>query len=313
MKILNFGSLNMDYVYEVEHIVIPGETQKSFHMNTFVGGKGLNQSVALRKAGAELYHAGMVGEDGKQLIDMCKKNGINTSFIRMVEGKSGHTIIQIDKNAQNSILLYGGSNDKISEEFINEVLAHFTENDYLILQNEIEKLDMIIHMAFEKKMHIILNPSPYNEKIERCDFSKVSMFIMNEIEGKMMSHGCESAKEILRYMGEKYPKAKIVLTLGSDGAYYKEEKYCYFQKIFPVEAVDTTAAGDTFTGYFLYGYINQLSIEDSMELAACASSIAISRKGAVASIPVMEEVKTYLQKIKQENNNHKESCCKIAE
>lgn len=294
MKILNFGSLNIDYVYQVAHMVLAGETQKSFEMNTFVGGKGLNQSIALKRAGLAVFHAGMIGEDGQILLDTCKENEIDTTYIKTMPGKSGHTIIQVDENGQNCILLHGGSNDLITEDFIEQVLTGFSEGDYIILQNEIEGLNLIIEKAYMKKMKIILNPSPYNEKLKSCDLNKVSIFILNEIEGKMICDGNDKPKEIMESMLRKYPKAKIVLTLGSDGSYYYDQDKCYYQKIFPAKAVDTTAAGDTFTGYFIAGLVNQMEIEDCMELAAAASSLAVTQKGAVSSIPLIEKVEEYL-------------------
>ena len=137
MKVLNFGSLNLDYVYQVDHIIIPGETQATKSRNTFCGGKGLNQSIALAKAGIPVYHAGQIGEEGDILLETCKANGVNTEFIKKVPGPSGHTVIQVDKNGQNSILLFGGSNRSITREFVDEVFANFEKDDILLLQNEV--------------------------------------------------------------------------------------------------------------------------------------------------------------------------------
>ncbi|MDE6964630.1 MAG: ribokinase, partial [Lachnospiraceae bacterium] len=190
MKILNFGSLNIDYVYRVAHILQPGETLKAGEMEVFPGGKGLNQSIAAARAGAEVYHAGMVGaDDGGFLLDVCRENHVNTDYIRMAEGKSGHTIIQVDDNAQNSILLYGGGNRKITEDFIREVLAGFGKGDILVLQNEINLLDVVIDRAYEKGMKIVLNPSPFDEGLDGCDLSKVSVFLVNEIEAGLLAGG----------------------------------------------------------------------------------------------------------------------------
>ena len=123
MKILNFGSLNLDYVYRVAHSVQPGETIASSGMETFCGGKGLNQSVALARAGAEVYHAGRVGEDGQLLIETCRQSGVHTELILQTNGKSGHTIIQVDDNGQNSILLAGGANRRITEQDVETALT----------------------------------------------------------------------------------------------------------------------------------------------------------------------------------------------
>ena len=272
MKVLNFGSLNLDYVYQVESILIPGETQASKSRQTFCGGKGLNQSIALAKAGIPVYHAGLIGEGGEPLLEVCKENGVNTEFIRQIPGPCGHTVIQVDE-----------------KEFVDSVLDSFDEGDIILLQNEINELDYIIDRAYEKHMMIILNPSPFDNALENCDLSKISLFLMNEIEGFQIT-GEKEPDRILAKVKELYPKAKVVLTLGGDGSVYQDETGIYRQGIFKVKAVDTTAAGDTFTGYFISSVIDGMPVQDGLKLAAKASAIAVSRPGATASIPVRSEV-----------------------
>lgn len=289
MKVLNFGSLNLDYVYTVEHMVMAGETLASEGMNTFCGGKGLNQSIALAKAGVPVFHAGMIGEEGKALLDTLQENGVNTRFVRQIPGKSGHTIIQVDKSGQNCILLYGGANRSMTREFVDEVLSAFEAGDMLLLQNEINELPYIIEKAWEKGMIIVLNPSPFNDSLKACDFSKISVFLLNEIEGWQIS-GEKEPDKILDHLAELYPDAKAVLTLGEAGSVYQDKTGRYEQPCFPVKAVDTTAAGDTFTGYFLASVMEGMSVADGLRLAAKASSIAVSRKGAADSIPKREEL-----------------------
>ena len=295
MQVLNFGSLNVDYVYRVAHMMRPGETQQSYGMEVFAGGKGMNQSIAAARAGAQIYHAGMVGkDDGQFLLDICRENHVNTDFIRVIDGKSGHTIIQVDDNAQNCILLYGGSNRRFTKEYVDEVLAKFGADDFLILQNETNLLDYIIDRAYEKGMKIILNPSPFDEGLNSCDLSKVSVFLVNEIEGRQLAGAAfeteEDGNRLVDAILKVYPKAQVVLTMGDKGAFYGGGEKRHDQPCFQVKAVDTTAAGDTFTGYFVFGLLNGYEIEKSLELAAKAASIAVSRSGAVPSIPVMEEV-----------------------
>ena len=293
MKVLNFGSLNLDYVYQVESILIPGETQASKDRKTFCGGKGLNQSIALAKAGIPVFHAGMIGEEGDILLETCRENGVNTDFIRKIQGPGGHTVIQVDKNGQNCILLFGGSNRSITREFVDEVLSAFEKGDILLLQNEINELDYIIDQAYEKKMKIVMNPSPFDDKLSTCDLSKVYLFLLNEIEGEQIT-GFKDKDQILDAMAEKFPNARFVLTLGSDGAVYYDGKEKVFQDIFKVKAVDTSAAGDTFTGYFIAATIEGRSIQEALRMAAKASSIAVSRPGATPSIPEIGEVKKEL-------------------
>lgn len=289
MKVLNFGSLNLDYVYSVDHMVVPGETLASFGMDIFCGGKGLNQSIALARAGVSVYHAGMVGEDGGELLKACEEGGVKTDYIRTIPGKSGHTIIQVDKEGQNCILLYGGANQRITKEYVDEVLAHFEKGDILLLQNEVNLLDYIIDRAYEQGMMIVLNPSPYDSALDACDFSKISMFLLNEIEGEQVT-GKTDAEKILEKLKTIYPNAKVVLTLGGNGAVYQYKDEQYRQGIYRVKVVDTTAAGDTFTGYFISSVIQGLPVPEGLSLAAKASAIAVSRQGATTSIPLREEV-----------------------
>ena len=289
MKVLNFGSLNLDYVYTVDHILMGGETQTSTSMQIFPGGKGLNQSIALAKAGVEVYHAGQIGEDGQMLKDVCQENGVDARFVRPVSGRSGHTIIQVDKNAQNCILLYPGANRSISKEFMDEVLSFFDEGDILLLQNEINDLPYLIDQAYGKGMRVMLNPSPFDAYLDACDMSKISLFLMNEIEGWQLT-GEKEPEQILAKAKEKFPHSDILLTLGGDGSVYQDNSGIYRQEIFPVKAVDTTAAGDTFTGYFISSIIDGMDPKEGLRMAAKAAAIAVSRPGAASSIPKKEEV-----------------------
>ena len=289
MRVLNIGSLNLDYVYNLDHIVQPGETEASYELNVHLGGKGMNQSVALAKAGVDVYHGGMIGEDGQPFLDACKEFGVHAEYIRQIDTKSGHAIIQIDKNAQNSILLYGGANQQLTSEYIDTVLADFGAEDILLLQNEVNMLPYIVNRAYEKGMTIALNPSPFNEKLHAVDMGKISIFLLNEVEGCQIT-GLKNPDDIIAKLLEMYPQSKIVLTLGQDGAVYADQEQKHFQPVFKVNAVDTTAAGDTFTGYFLAGLCEGLPIPEVLKMSAKASSIAVSRAGAVPSIPFREEV-----------------------
>ena len=289
MRVLNMGSLNIDYVYTVDHIILPGETEATGSRNVFLGGKGINQSCALAKAGVEVWHGGLIGEEGKLFLDACDEYGVNRTFIRTVDGPNGHTVIQIDKNAQNSILLFGGANQKFTEAFIDEILSHFTAEDILLLQNEVNLLPYMVDRAYQKGMTIVLNPSPFNDKLKAVDMGKISIFILNEVEGFQLT-GKTDPDEILSQMHSLYPNARIMLTLGKDGAVFSDGQSRIYQPIFPVQAVDTTAAGDTFTGYFLAGLVEGLPMEQVLIQSAKASSICVTRPGAVPSIPYRSEV-----------------------
>lgn len=290
-KFLNFGSLNRDMVYSVDHTVRPGETTASSKLEFFCGGKGLNQSIALSKAGANVFHAGCVGGDGDSLIERLNENNVDTRFVRKCDIPSGHAIIQVDKNGQNSILLFGGANKQIGEAQIDAVLSEFKAGDRLFLQNEINNVDKIISAANEQGMEIVFNPSPFGKEILSYPLDKISWFVVNETEAQELT-GESEPDRILSVFSEKYPSAKILLTLGSAGSVCMADGKKYSQAIFNVPVVDTTAAGDTFLGYF-FALIDTHGIDGSLKYASAASAIAVSRIGASPSIPLLQEVEEF--------------------
>lgn len=289
MKILNFGSCNIDYVYSLDHIVCPGETETDERLDVYPGGKGLNQSIAIARAGAEIYHAGCVGEDGEFLTEILKDSGVDITYIKRVKEKNGHAIIQVSKDGENSIFLHSGSNSMITEEHVDMVLEKFSNSDIILLQNEINNLEYIVKKAYVQGMQIILNPSPYNKEISKLDLNMISYLILNEGEAKEIS-GCNKVEDILGYFKTEYPELKIMLTLGKFGCVYQDKKQKVYHPIFNVETVDTTAAGDTFTGYFIAELASGSNYERILKIASCASAIAVSRKGAAPSIPSRAEV-----------------------
>ena len=289
MKALVFGSLNIDYTYRVDHMVNIGETLTSKNLSVNAGGKGLNQAIALSKSGMDVYLAGQIGHDGLFLMEIAKTYHVNTDYIKEVDTHTGNAIIQVNNEGNNCILLYPGANREIEKCYIDEVLSHFEKDDYIILQNEINHLDYIIDVAYNKGMIVCLNPSPYDGFIEACDLNKVSYLFLNEVEGEMMTH-VKDENEIIETLKQRYPKMHIILTLGEKGSIYKDAKYEYRQPAIASEVVDTTGAGDTFSSYFLSQVMHHQSIDQAMSLAATASSITISRKGASKSIPTIDEV-----------------------
>ena len=292
MKVLNFGSLNLDYTYKVTHMVREGETLEATDVSFNLGGKGFNQSVALARAGVPVYHAGLVGEEGLDFYDACETYGIKTDYMKTVTGRCGHTIIQVDAEGQNSIILFGGANQKNTKEYVDEVLSHFDTGDIILLQNEINELPYIIEQAFSKGMTIVLNPSPYNEKLDECDLGKVSVFVLNEIEGQQLT-GMTTPTTIVAALDDSFANAKVVLTLGKGGCIYHHGDEELYQGAYEVKAVDTTAAGDTFTGFFIEGLIKKRDVKDSLKLASKAAALAVTKPGAAMSIPFMSEVELF--------------------
>ena len=288
MKILNFGSLNIDYTYQVEHFVNSGETISAIDMSKNIGGKGLNQSVALARAGAEVYHAGCIGQDGKFLLQYLQENGVNTDYVVVGEIPTGHAMIQVDRIGQNCIIIYGGANRQITEEHIDDVLVHFSEKDVILLQNEINHLDMIVKKAHEKGMTIVVNPSPVTDldiPLELVDY-----FLLNEHEAAAIFQK-EEIDDIIAEMKRLYPEAKFVLTLGGDGVIYTDKQMTLHKPAVQTVVKDTTAAGDTFTGYFLSTLFSEKEIDEALSIATKAASLAISRPGAAESIPYKHEIK----------------------
>ncbi|MBR9960097.1 MULTISPECIES: ribokinase [unclassified Anaerostipes] len=298
MKILSFGSLNIDYVYSVPHFVKKGETLSAKELNVYTGGKGLNQSIALARAGVETYQAGAIGTDGMFLLEQLKEAGVKTDLVKILDDvRTGNAIIQNDDEGDNCIVLFGGANQAITKEQVDEVFKDFTNEDYLLIQNEINELSYIVEKAKEEGMKIILNPSPMNEKIMKLPLDQIDYFILNEIEAmQILEMGKPEeidGKYIASLLHERFKDATIVLTLGSEGSVCISDDEYVEQSIYKVKAIDTTAAGDTYTGYFIAGILNGKTIKESMDIASKASAIAVTRQGAAPSIPVLEEVEEY--------------------
>ena len=289
MKILNYGSMNVDNVYEVDHIVRPGETINARGKHLYPGGKGLNQSIAAARAGGNVYHIGVLGTDGDVLAEALKENRIHTDFIKHVSAPSAHTMLQVDSGGQNSIIVFAGPEITFTDAEMDAILTHTDPGDAVIFQNELARSPVFMRKAADRGLTIVFNPSPLDDAIWQYPLDQVSWFIVNEIEGGALS-GKTEPESILDVLHGKYPRAGIVLTLGADGAIVLRGDERHFQPAFPVKAVDTTAAGDTFMGFFVTGMLRGEPLPEVMARAARASSIAVSRPGAAVSIPSLEEV-----------------------
>ena len=296
MKFLCFGSLNLDYTYHVDDFVHAGETIAASERAEFCGGKGLNQSIALARAGAEVHHGGCIGAEGDILRQRLEESGVRTELLRQTDAPTGHAIIQVNPNGQNCIIIFGGANRCITEEMVNEMLSHFEAGDTVLLQNETSARDYMITQAAKKGLLVALNPSPIDDALKSSPaLSQVHWFILNEIEGEVLT-GKQAPEEICLALWAQYPQCVVVLTLGSDGVICYDGKAFYRHGCYHVRAVDTTAAGDTFTGYFLAAVAQGKKLPTALELASKAAAISVSRPGASDSIPTLEEVeKSILQ------------------
>ena len=286
MRVLNFGSLNIDNVFAVQEFVRPGETLAAKSFSRGAGGKGLNQSIALARAGVSVSHAGKIGPDGIFLKETLSADGVDVSFVDVSPNEfTGSAMIQVSSSGENCIILYGGANQNISRSQIKRAFETFSSEDILLIQNEINSLDLIMEMAAEKGMRIFFNPAPMTDNVFELPLNLVDTFIVNEIEGAMLAR---SEDDVLQVLRQKYSNSNILLTLGSRGAFYlaKGEVEPVFSPACNVEkVVDTTAAGDTFTGYFISGIIRGLSPADALLLASQAAALCISAPGASSSIP----------------------------
>lgn len=293
IKILNYGSLNIDRVYRVPHIVRPGETISSRSFQTFAGGKGANQSVAIARAGGMVYHAGKVGQDGQWLVKKIAGFGVNTRFIRTAKAGTGQAVIQVDQNGENAIFLYPGTNRQITRTEIDNVLCHFSAGDALLLQNEINEAAYLIQAAYERKLLICLNPAPMDRQIIKYPLRKVKILILNETEGAALS-GQTRLKAILDSLIKKLPESEIVLTLGKQGAIARlPGQRPIKQSSVRVKPVDTTAAGDTFIGYYLAGRVAEKSPAECLRQACAAAAVCVTRPGAMDSIPSIGQVRAF--------------------
>lgn len=289
MKAVNLGSMNIDYVYRMDQFIRPGETKACEVLTKGCGGKGLNQSIAMAQAGVDTCHAGLIGAEGDFLREKLMEKGVDTRLVRLGEGANGHAIIQVNDAGQNCIILYGGTNRQFSEAYIDEVLSEFTAGDIVVLQNEINNIPYIIERAYEKGLRVAFNAAPYDDSIRACPLDKVEWLIVNEVEGGGLSGESDPAA-IADKLLTMYPNTRLMLTLGKDGCLYADRTQRVQMGACTVEAVDTTAAGDTFIGYFIKGMAENLPVEQTLRLATVASAIAVTRPGAADSVPAYEEV-----------------------
>lgn len=300
MRVLCFGSLNIDYTYSVPHFVARGETLSASARHIFCGGKGLNQSVALARAGLPVSLAGSIGEDGCFLLQALAGSGVDTRHVRVLpDVPTGHAIIQNDAGGDNCILVFGGANHHTDLAQAREVLADFGEGDVLCLQNEINALGDIIRLAKARGMRVVLTPAPMSPEIFSLPLELIDQLFCNEVEAGVLLRGemdvladPPAAAQALR---ARYGFGAVALTLGAEGSVYADGEQTLRQAACPAEVVDTTGAGDTFAGFFLAAKLEGKTPQEALLLGSAAASIAISRPGASPSIPTRAEVEQSLR------------------
>lgn len=297
MAVFNFGSINIDHVYSVPHFVQPGETLSSTHYQSILGGKGANQSVALAKAENTVYHVGAIGCSDSQFLKQMSVAGVNCSQVReMADIASGHAIIQVNPDAENNIILFGGANQCLSDDHIASALALAKTGDWVLLQNETNAIADVIEASHKKGLNIAFNPAPMTDSVKALPLDKLSLLIVNEIEAEQLT-GEADVEKIKSSLLANYPNTQFVVTLGKQGAWCVSAENQAYCPAFEVDAVDTTAAGDTFIGFFLAAYQSDdnTNINEALRYASAASALAVTKAGAAPSIPSVKEVTAFLQ------------------
>ncbi len=291
LKIINFGSLNIDHVYQVDHTVRPEETVRAKKTSFFPGGKGLNQSIAIARSGADVYHAGCVGmNDGMYLLNILDKNGVNTSLVRKKEIPTGSAIIQVTPEGTKSIIVCGGANQTITPDQIEYTVAQIRKGDILLLQNEINSIDVIIEKALAMGARVALDPAPFTKDLKNLPLDKLSYIFFNRFEAAQFTgESPMDVEALIPAIRRTFPNANALLTMGTKGAMLITKDDAIYQPIYDVPVRDRTAAGDAFIGFYLGTTINGASPKDALMMAAKAASLCVSRAGAASSIPMIEE------------------------
>ena len=294
MKLLNFGSLNIDRIFPVAHVLRPGESMAAADPEILAGGKGLNQSVAAARAGLPVFHAGKVGADGLFLLQELEDAGVDTRYIHVdTKVPSGCAYIQVEPDGRNSMLICPGANHTLSQEQITQTLADFAPGDLLLLQNETNLTAFLVETAKARGMKIAYNPSPITDTALSMDYSLIDLLLVNEEEAAALCGAKLPAKEALKKLCARCPGI-VVLTLGEQGAYGALDSSVEFVPACAVKAVDATGAGDTFTGYLLWALSNGKGLSEAMETAAKAAALTVTRTGAANAIPTREQVESAL-------------------
>lgn len=293
-RIYCFGSLNIDHVYRVSHFVRPGETLAAGDCEVNAGGKGANQSVAAARAGALVKHIGKIGRNGGFLIQKLHQAGVGVTGVICDESAlTGQAMIQVVPSGENAIVVSAGANFTIAEAELERGLSGAEAGDILLLQNETALTDVCIRAAKRKGMTVAFNFAPYvPEMVPALPLELVDYLLLNETEASGLS-GERDLSAILATLAARYPAATLVVTLGKAGAVLQAPgALAVFADSPAVIAVDATAAGDTFVGYFLAGVLAG-ETGGALRRACRAAALAVTRPGAIDSIPTAAEVDAF--------------------
>lgn len=286
MAIWNLGSINADIVYSVSHIPAPGETLSSTNRQTFLGGKGTNMSVAAARAGAHVRHIGAVGEDGQWAIDRLLEYGVDTRNIAMLETETAQAIIMVDPHGENAIVLHPGANAEIPQATLQAAMAEASTGDWLVIQNETNLQRTAAAMGKKLGLQVAYAAAPFDAARVQAVLPHLDFLILNAVEAEQLQEATGQAASDL-------PVRDVIVTLGADGAdWYSPAGKQHFPAI-KVEPVDTTGAGDTFTGYVLAGLDRGMPMAQAIGLATKAGALMVTRHGTADVIPDLSEVQAF--------------------
>ncbi|WP_322527406.1 ribokinase [Salinicola sp. LHM] len=290
--VYNFGSINIDHVYRVPHLVRPGETLSSTSLHQVLGGKGANQSLALARAGGRVVHWGRLGEADRWALAPLIEAGVEVNDVELVAGASGHALIQVDDDAENAIILYPGANHGFEESRLGALVDAAESDGWVLMQNECNAAERMLRLAAERGLSIAFNPAPLSSDVTDLPLELCQILFLNRGEAAALVAQDEDtdADTLLAALATRLPDVEIVLTLGSEGVCHQYRNERVTLTAHRVEAVDTTAAGDTFIGYFMAARQRGDGIEQALRLATTASALCVQQAGAEPSIPVVAAV-----------------------
>ncbi|RAR60291.1 ribokinase [Onishia taeanensis] len=283
----NLGSINIDHVYRVPHLVRPGETLASTGYQQVLGGKGANQSLAMALAGGRVEHWGRLGLSDDWALRQLTDAGVGAEAVDLVDEPSGHALIQVDDQAENAIILYPGANHGFANADIDTRIDNADPSGWLLLQNETNGLARAMEQAHARGLSIAFNPAPMHAAVNELPLSACQLLFVNRGEAAALVNLSEDsdADALLMALGERLPGVELVLTLGGDGVCYQHGDTRLVLPAYRVEARDTTAAGDTFIGHFMAARLAGSDVETCLRRASAASAICVQREGAAPSIP----------------------------
>lgn len=286
--IWNLGSINIDMIFRVPHLPAPGETLAATGFSQGLGGKGANMSVASARAGSRVVHIGAVGDDGRWAIDRLLEYGVEVPHIARVSAPTGSASIYVDDAGENSIVLNAGANWMISKQMIGAALSVASAGDYLLVQNETNQQRYAVETAKTLGLRVLYAAAPFDVDAVRAVLHHVDILVLNAIEAEQLVSGM--GKDLT-----ELPTPDIIVTLGADGCKWisNTSKKTQMFDAYPVNVVDTTGAGDTFTGFFLSGLDRKMTIADSIDMGLRAGALMVARHGTAEVIPDLKEIQDH--------------------